>query len=51
MNYKDYSITNFSKWGWFEAFNLQDAEEPVIRHKLEYKIKIKIDDIINLKNK
>ena len=51
MNYKDYSITNFSKWGWFEAFNLQDAEELVIRHKLEDKIKIKIDDIINLKNK
>ncbi len=43
MNYKNYSLTNFSKWGWWEAFNLLDLEEPIIRHKQEKEIKKLID--------
>tara|TARA_B100000768_G_scaffold115243_1_gene106653 strand:+ start:76 stop:249 length:174 start_codon:yes stop_codon:yes gene_type:complete len=43
MNYKDYSITNFCKWGYFQAFNLLDNNEPMIQHKLVTELKTAID--------
>jgi len=43
MNYKDYSVTNFCKWGYFQAFNLLDDSEPMIQHKLVTELKTAID--------
>jgi len=51
MIYKNYSITNFDKWGNFQAFKLTDLDEPMIAHRLEREVKKEIDKRIKETNK